>query len=151
MKYIILLCALALVALGLMACSGKVPEGLGMKDGSFSPCPDTPNCVSSQAADSEHHIAAIKADGSVDVVMVDLANSIESMFGGKVVTVKGHYLRAEFTSRIMRFVDDVECFYVPDKGVIEIRSASRVGYADFNANRNRVEELRRIFMTRRAE
>jgi len=77
--------------------------------------------------------------------MVNLTNSIQTMFGGKVIKIDGNYLHAEFTSRVMRFVDDMECFYDEPAGVIQIRSASRVGYSDFDANRKRVEVLREIF------
>jgi uncharacterized protein (DUF1499 family) len=149
MKYIILSLVTAVAALLLLGCSGKVPQNLGMTDGRFTPCPESHNCVSSQATDAVHNISPIQAHGSPDVVMVDLADSIESIYGGKVVAVEGTYLRAEFTSRVFRFVDDLECFYDEDRGVIEIRSASRLGYSDFNVNRNRVEELRRIFTAKR--
>jgi uncharacterized protein (DUF1499 family) len=50
-------------------------------------------------------------------------------------------IQARFTSRILRFVDDVT-FYVRENGVVEVRSASRTGYWDLGANRRRVESLR---------
>lgn len=149
MKYLITILVLAVAALFLFACSGKTPEGLGVRDGRLAPCPASPNCVSSQAGDAQHHVDPIAASGSQDVVMVDLANAIESMFGGKVVMLDGPYLRAEFTSRVMRFVDDLECYYDEDRGVLEVRSASRIGHSDFNANRKRVEELRETFTAMR--
>lgn len=146
MKYIII--AFILIAastLLIVGCSSKVPDNLGMKDGLFSKCPEDPNCVSSQATDVVHKIDPIVATGSADKVMVDLQNSIESIFGSKVVEIKGNYLRAEFTSRVMRFTDDLECFYDKANGLIHVRSAARIGYTDFNVNRKRVEELRSIF------
>jgi uncharacterized protein (DUF1499 family) len=145
MKSIIILLALAMAALLLIGCSGKAPDTLGVRNGTLSACPASANCVSSQAEDAQHHVAPIAARGNPDVVMVDLANAIESMFGGKVVAMDGPYLRAEFTSRVLRFVDDLECFYDEGRGVIDIRSASRIGQMDFNANRDRVEELRGVF------
>ncbi|MFH1915237.1 MAG: DUF1499 domain-containing protein [Pseudomonadota bacterium] len=140
---------LAVSALFLFACSGKTPEPLGVHDGKLSACPASANCVSSQAKDPEQRVEPIAARGNPDVVMVDLANAIESMFGGKVVAMDGPYLRAEFTSRVLRFVDDLECYYDEGKGVIDVRSASRIGQMDFDANRNRVEELRKVFTSRR--
>ncbi|MGL1862268.1 MAG: DUF1499 domain-containing protein [Pseudodesulfovibrio sp.] len=146
MKYVIISSILCLIALfALSACSSKTPENLGMADGQFAPCPETNNCVSSQAKDEAHTIAPIKAHGIPEVVMVDLSDAIESMFGAKVVVIDGNYLRAEYTSKVMRFVDDLECYYDEAQGVIQVRSASRVGYSDMNANRKRVEEVRRIF------
>jgi len=50
----------------------------------------------------------------------------------------------------MGFVDDVE-FFFPDTAVIHMRSASRVGYSDFGANRKRLEKIRQRFQMRRAK
>ncbi|NRB42836.1 MAG: DUF1499 domain-containing protein, partial [Pseudomonadales bacterium] len=35
------------MALILSACSGTRPDNLGLNNGKFLPCPDSPNCVSS--------------------------------------------------------------------------------------------------------
>ena len=76
-----------------------------------------------------------------DVVNL-LRQAIEDM-GGTVVESTGGYIRAEFTSSFWRFKDDLECLYNEKDGVVQIRSASRVGHFDFNANRNRLELLRK--------
>lgn len=146
MKNITICLILCLVALfSLTACTSRTPDNLGLKNGLLAPCPETDNCVSSQATDEAHKIEPIEAKGTPEVVMVDLASAIENMFGGKVVKMEGNYLHAEFTSRLLRFVDDLECFYDDQAGLIQVRSASRVGYSDLNANRKRVEELRKLF------
>ena len=54
------------------------------------------------------------------------------------------YLHVEFTSRIFRFVDDVEFVFEDETKTIHFRSASRTGYSDFGVNRNRMEEIRRL-------
>lgn len=54
----------------------------------------------------------------------------------------GAYLRAECRT-VLGFVDDLELLAVPDERVIHVRSASRLGYRDFEVNRKRVERLRR--------
>jgi len=59
-----------------------------------------------------------------------------------VVTVDGPYLHAEFTSRLLHFVDDLELLYDPEAQSFEVRSASRVGTSDLGVNRRRVETLR---------
>lgn len=147
MKYLILALPVCLVVLfALSGCSNKAPGNIGVKDGHLSPCPETPNCVSSEAIDNDHKVDPIKAHGTPEIVMVDLTNVIESMFGGKVVRLEGNYLHAEFTSRIFRFVDDLECLYDEKNGLIQVRSASRIGYSDLNANRKRIEELRKRYM-----
>jgi uncharacterized protein (DUF1499 family) len=53
------------------------------------------------------------------------------------------YLHAECQSRLFRFTDDLELRLDAARGVIHVRSASRVGHSDLGANRKRVEALRR--------
>jgi len=60
----------------------------------------------------------------------------------KIVTSDDAYLHAECTSRIFRFVDDLELHLRPDDGIIAVRSASRVGKGDMGVNHKRVESLR---------
>lgn len=43
------------------------------------------------------------------------------------------------------FVDDLAFRLCPERGVIHVRSASRLGYHDLGVNRSRVEALRREF------
>ena len=59
-----------------------------------------------------------------------------------VVTESAGYLYVEFKSAGMGFVDDVEFALDEKAGVIHVRSASRLGVRDFNANRNRIETIR---------
>jgi uncharacterized protein (DUF1499 family) len=61
----------------------------------------------------------------------------------QLVTVEDHYLHAEFTSLIFRFVDDVEFLHDPASSQIHVRSASRIGHSDLGVNRARIEKLRR--------
>ena len=44
----------------------------------------------------------------------------------------------------MRYVDDVEFLYDQSKGITHVRSASRIGYSDLGANRNRIESIREL-------
>ncbi|MNR58817.1 hypothetical protein D3C85_1799120 [compost metagenome] len=59
----------------------------------------------------------------------------------RVVEQQERYLRAEFTSLVFRFVDDVE--FLIGEQQIDVRSASRLGHSDFGVNRERIERLRR--------
>jgi len=58
-----------------------------------------------------------------------------------LLTVTDEYLHAVCRTRL-GFVDDLECQLSRSSGVIHVRSASRLGYHDFGANRARVERLR---------
>jgi uncharacterized protein (DUF1499 family) len=122
--------------------SWKRPTNLGVKDGRLAPCKPTPNCVSSQAdaSDREHYIAPIAFRGS----MQDLRRAVESMERATVISAERNYLYAEFRTKLMRYVDDVELYYDEKQGVVHVRSASRLGRRDFGVNRNRVEALRAL-------
>ncbi|MDA7848031.1 DUF1499 domain-containing protein, partial [Sulfurospirillum sp.] len=56
--------------------------------------------------------------------------------------------RAEFSSKLFGFVDDVE-FYFPvtqsNTTTIHMRSASRLGRSDFGVNRKRIEKIKSRF------
>lgn len=80
--------------------------------------------------------------------MPDLRRIIEAMPRVRIVRATDTELRAEFTSRLFRFVDDVDCLLDVSAGVIHIRSASRTGYSDLGVNRRRVEAIRAAFAGR---
>lgn len=124
----------------LAACSGSPPAGLGVRDGRLPPCPDSPNCVSSQAGDTDHQVAPLAMTGNPEQARARLLRVLEDEPRVRLVTSEAHYLHAEFSSRVFRFVDDVE-FLIGDQAV-DVRSASRLGYADFGVNRARIEHLR---------
>ena len=119
-----------------------MPEGLGVDQGSFAPCPDKPNCVSSFAEDDDHRIAAIAIDGSADDAWKSLHDFLAQTPGVEIVTSSDVYIHAIYTSSIMRYRDDVEFLLRKVENEIAVRSASRVGYGDMGVNRNRIEEIR---------
>ena len=117
------------------------PENLGVTSGRFAPCRRTPNCVSSQAdpADTEHYIAPIPFRGDA---IAAVRKAVESLPRTTIISATSNYLYAEFRSKLLGFVDDVEFFF--DGSAIQVRSASRLGWRDFGVNRNRVERLRAL-------
>ncbi len=124
--------------------AGKRPDYLGVNDGRLARCKRTPNCVSSQGdpADAEHYIAPIAFQGSAEQAMAAVRKALEGMPRTTVIRSEPGYLYAEFRSRVMGFVDDVELLSDAASGVIHVRSASRLGRRDFGVNRERVEALR---------
>ena len=132
-----LLILIAIIAGGLFVLGQKSKSGVapGLTEGRLTPCPDSPNCVTSEAgADESHAVAPLPADS-----WSGLGDIIGAM-GGKIIVQNGTYIASEFTSSAMGFVDDVE-FRLAEEGV-HVRSASRVGRSDFGVNRKRVEEIR---------
>ena len=118
------------------------PANLGVTNGRFAACRRSPNCVSSQAdpSDTEHYIAPLKA------TMVALRRAVAAMPRTTVITDRENYLYAEFRSKLLGYVDDVEFFH--DGALIQVRSASRLGRRDFGVNRKRVEDLRAMLTQR---
>lgn len=128
----------------MMSCAGQRPINLGAHSGKLMDCPTSPNCVSSQAADKDHQIAPFRYEGAKEDAFARLKKVVASYERATIIEERADYLRAEFRSAIMGFVDDVE-FYFPDEKVIHVRSASRLGYSDFGVNRKRVEKLQKLF------
>ncbi len=117
------------------------PTGLGVQSGRLAPCPDTPNCVSSFAADEEHRVEPLALEGDPATALAKLRRILESMPRTAVVDAGDNYLHAEATSLIFRYVDDLEILIDAGAGEIHLRSASRTGYSDLGVNRKRVQAL----------
>ena len=128
---------------------GKPPEDLGVSDDRLKAPSKTPNSVSSQAALWPGHrqmayasIAPLALRGDGAATLARIRNIVSSMPGAVVVKSERDYIHAEFTTRVMKYTDDVEFWFDPAAGVVQVRSASRLGKGDFNANRTRVEAIR---------
>jgi uncharacterized protein (DUF1499 family) len=127
--------------------AGKRPQNLGYATGRLAPCKSSPNCVSSQTdpKDEEHYIAPLALKGDA---IAAVRKAVEAMPRTTVVQVEPDYLYAEFRSKLLGFVDDVEFLADRAKGVVHVRSASRLGRRDFGVNRERIEQLRSILEKR---
>ncbi|MBP0021639.1 MAG: DUF1499 domain-containing protein [Cyanobacteria bacterium SBLK] len=117
--------------------AGKRPTNLGVKDGKLAPCPGTPNCASSQSTKSQEKVTPLPM-----VSIAKLRQVVEGMELTKIVKETDNYLYAEFKSKLMGFIDDVEFYRDTNANVIHVRSASRLGKSDLGVNRKRVEEIR---------
>lgn len=111
-------------------------------DGKLSPCPASPNCVSSDAAGDSHSISPLGIRGEPEPAWQALIDHIEAQPRFEIVERRSDYLRAEARTLVFRFVDDVEFHLRSAEKQIAMRSASRVGYSDLGTNR-RLESVRR--------
>jgi uncharacterized protein (DUF1499 family) len=109
--------------------------------GLLAPCPDSPNCVSSQSTDKAHRVEPLSHSAGPNAI-ARLGEIIKSMKRSRIVKEEDGYLHAEFRSALFGFVDDVEFYSDAENNVIHVRSASRTGYSDFGVNRKRVEFIR---------
>jgi len=137
--------------LGLFA--GTPPTDLGVRDGRLKAPSLRPNSVSSQAGlwpghpQREHaRIAPLALAGSGPdagpATIARLRRLVEDTPGAQVVYAGPDYLRASYTTALMKFTDDVEFWFDAAAGVVQARSASRLGESDLGANRARIEALR---------
>jgi uncharacterized protein (DUF1499 family) len=124
--------------------SGNRPANLGVTNGKLLACPASPNCVNSQtdATDAEHSIAPLTYTSDPTTAWATLKTIVQGMERAKIISETSDYLYAEFTSKLMGFVDDVEFYLDANASVIQVRSASRLGQSDLGVNRKRVEEIR---------
>ena len=124
----------------------KSKKPIGIVDGKFHPCPDTPNCVSTQAADNKHKIDPIQYSGSLSEAKEKIVKIINSLKRSKIITNKENYIHAEFRTATFRFVDDVEFLFDDSEKIIHFRSRARLGISDMGVNRKRMEIIRKKFV-----
>lgn len=117
--------------------TGKKPNNLGVKDGKLTACPGTPNCVNSQSDDGKSKIEPLPA-----VSIAEIKAIVAGMERTTIIEETANYLYAEFKSKLMGFVDDVEFYLDSGANVVHVRSASRLGKSDAGVNRKRIEEIR---------
>jgi uncharacterized protein (DUF1499 family) len=116
--------------------------------GRLATCPDSPNCVSSDAADPAHYIAPFAIILPAREAWPLVREAVKEIPRTEITRQTDIYLHAECRSAVFRFVDDLELELRAGEGIIAVRSASRKGYSDFGVNRRRVENLREVLRRR---
>lgn len=131
---------------------GSAPNDLGVRNERLKPPATSPNSVSSQADLYPDHpqrdaarIAPLTFQGDADLAMQKLAGLLQNLPHTQVINVQPDYLYAQSSTALLRFTDDVEFWFDRKAGVIQVRSASRLGKSDLGANRARVEKIRAQF------
>ena len=123
----------------------KSPTNLGVRQAKLAPCPNSPNCVSSQSQDPRHQIAPLSYVVSPAEAKETLLQIIRSMERTTIVTDDPTYIHAEVRTKGIGYVDDVEFTLDPEAPVIHFRSSARLPYYDWGVNRERMEEIRAAF------
>ena len=118
------------------------PRHIGLSNGRLNACPSSPNCVCSDAPTARHAIDPLHLLIEPAEAWVAAVSAVRVSARTRIITETGEYLHAEYTSGFFGFVDDLELHLRPAERIIAVRSASRLGYADFGVNRTRVENLR---------
>lgn len=142
------LCLLPVIFLGVLAVLSWRPPALGVVDGQLTPCPNRPNCVSTQATDPEHRMEPIPFSGTAEEMRNQLRVALQE-FPSITIISEGTppgYVRAEAVSSLFRFVDDVEFLLDEEQRQLHFRSGSRVGHSDLGANRKRMTAVRETLL-----
>jgi len=144
MVHLLLLLALLWLPLpaeaSLLHLAGPVPETLGLQAGQLAACATPAHCVREDwpLADPVGALAQLRP-----VVAALPGTTIETGSAGSVASPSPpRYLHATAESRLFGFIDDLELAADPEHGVLQVRSASRLGDSDLGVNRARLEQLR---------
>ncbi|WP_394182181.1 DUF1499 domain-containing protein [Marinomonas posidonica] len=127
--------------------NNQMPEGLGVTNGQLKLCFSSPNCISTQAdqSDEVHFAEPLVYSGNRQDVQLRIEAYMLRQ-GAKLVDHSLGYAHFEVESDIVGYIDDIE-FYLPKSdSVVHIRSASRVGYSDFGINRDRVRQIQNLLV-----
>ena len=117
-----------LFILSLLVCGLIIPSSAMASHIELKPCIQVAHCVR-----EELNVETIDSPfEKVKAIVQDTPRT-------KIVELDGDYLHAEVTSRIMKYVDDLEISSLQEKNNLIIRSESRVGDGDFGVNRKRVD------------
>ena len=153
---IVLLVVVAVAAGRLGFLQGTPPADLGVRNGKLKPPSMTENSVTSQAALYPDHpqrkyadIAPLALKGDGPATIAKIKTIVEGMDGAKVVKSEPGCLYAQFTTRLLKYFDDVEFWFDPAANVIQVRSTSRVGRGDLGVNRRRIEAVRAALEARK--
>ncbi len=135
----------------LISCTTTSSAG-ELEDGHLRPCPNHPNCVTSDSGNGgdNNPLKPISYSGSSKKAWQRIQKILQGL-GGEIKEEQPLYLRATFTSAIFHFVDDVELRRVPEAKLIHIRSGARAGYWDFGVNKKRVRKIRQLFQAESVE
>ena len=131
--------------LAILARIVKAPSTLGVRDGRLAPCPASPNCVSTCDQDETHGIEPIPFATSAADARERILHIVRSMERTRIFSAEPTYIHAEFRTKGMGYVDDIEFYLDEGANLIHFRSASRLPYWDWGVNRERMEAIRRAF------
>ena len=132
-----------LVLILIIKISSPRPPSIGLTNNKFTPCPTSPNCVSSMAppGDQSHYVTPLSFKDK-DLIKSQILE-LKELNGYSLISHENNYFYFECTTLLMRYTDDLEILIVPEQNLIHIRSASRLGHSDLGANRKRVEFIRK--------
>ena len=129
-----------LLMASLLALYGHPPAPLA-DDQVLAPCPDTPNCVSTEATRASQRVPTVPFTDAPAAALSRAKAALLAEARTTLTIEREGYLHAECRSLVFRFVDDVDIVVDPVAHVYRFRSASRVGRSDLGVNRKRIARI----------
>lgn len=141
---IVLIIFISILAFGLiyffyLGYKSQTGTANGIVNSKLTVCSKKPNCICTEFPEDTSHFTEAIQRQSINID--NIKKSIESS-GGLIIYVDDNYIAATYTSRIFRYVDDLEIRIDTENKLIHIRSASRVGHSDMGINLTRIEKLK---------
>lgn len=130
-----------LIVLPLSGCAVLTQQAPPPEQGRLD-CTQAPRCASSSAEDAARRVPPLQLVDTQPGTWAAVPRVLTQMRRSTVMQVCGNYLHVEFRTPSGLYTDDVEMLRDPDSGEVQIRSAGRIGYYDFGANRERIAQLR---------
>lgn len=129
----------------LMSCGSSQPSEVGASMTTLSPCPSSPNCVITTEDGGGKKMATLPFKATRAQTKQALEDVINATPRTSIETSTETYLHAVFTTKLMKFKDDVEFILDPELRVVHFRSASRVGHSDMGANKKRMTAFTKAY------
>lgn len=104
-------------------------------------CAGVSYCVSSFDSGNESYLPPIESEEDPQRIRQKIKGIVSKTAGANIVEESENYLRAEYSSSLLGFIDDVE-FWFHETHQVHFKSASRGSFPDFGANKERIESLR---------
>ena len=105
--------------------------GLVNNNDNLSDCKLKTNCI----------FQTWKVDDS-EKAFIELIQILENTPRLEIINKEKDYIHAIATSRIMKFIDDIEIKNLNQDNIFQIKSSSRLGIYDLGVNKRRVQTLR---------
>lgn len=140
-----------LVIIFIISCSNVIPKNIGIKNGKLAEMPRSPNAVSSQTNITEKHVDPFKFNGNLQNTKKIIIKIIKETSNAKIITQNQNYIHVVYTTKIMKFKDDVEFYFDNKAKLVHFRSASRVGYSDMGLNRKRYNQIKNKYLEQVSE
>jgi uncharacterized protein (DUF1499 family) len=142
----VIIVLILLMVVKMIVDNNKTPKTIGVNNGKLAAMPNSPNAVSSQATEKEKKVEPLEFKGDIDESKEAILEIIKSMGNVNIIENKEDYIYAVFTTEKMKYKDDVEFYFDKKSKVIHFRSASRVGYSDMGLNKQRYEDIKKVYI-----